>query len=155
MSFEISKSLEKEIKEILSKYPNKDAALLPALHAAQDEHGYVSREVMEALGKRLGLSYAKIKGVATFYTMYNKKPVGQYHIQVCRNIACHLRGSAVIMDTVKEALNIEIGETKGKFTLTAVECLGACGTAPVMQVNNDYHENLTKEKVVNILNSLK
>ena len=155
MSFEISKALEREIEEILKKYPNKDAALLPILHAAQDEHGYVSKNVMVQIGKRLGISYAKIKGVATFYTMYNKKPVGEYHIQVCRNIACHLRGSVAIMDTVKEALDIEIGETKGKFTLTAVECLGACGTAPVMQINNDYHENLTEEKVKEILKSLK
>jgi len=155
MSFEISKALEREIEKILSKYPNKDAALLPALYAAQDEYGYVSKDVMVLLGKRLAISYAKVKAVATFYTMYNKKPVGKYHIQVCRNIACHLRGSKIVMETVKEVLNMEVGETKGKFTLTAVECLGACGTAPVMQINNDYHEELTKEKVVEILNSLK
>jgi len=155
MTLEVSKALNREIENTLKKYPNKDAALLPLLYLLQKEFGYVKKEVMELAAERLDLPYSKVKGVATFYTMYNKKPVAKYHLQVCRNISCSLRGSSLIIDSIKKHLDIEIGETKGNFTLSTAECLGACGTAPVMQVNDDYYEDLTPESVTKILDSLK
>jgi len=154
MTLEVSKALNREIENTLKKYPNKEAALLPLLHLLQKDFGYVKKEVMELAAERLDLPYSKVKGVATFYTMYNKKPVGKYHVQVCRNISCSLRGSSMIIDSVKKHLNIEVGETKDKFTLSTVECLGSCGTGPVMQVNDDYYEELTPESVIKILDSL-
>ena len=155
MTLEISKALDREIEEILKKYPNKDAALLPVLHLFQKEFGYIKKEVMELAAERLGVPYSKVKGVATFYTMYNKKPVGKYHIQVCRNISCTLRGAEDVLDSIKKHLNMEVGETNEKFTLSTVECLGSCGTGPVMQINDDYYEELTPESVKKILDSLK
>jgi len=154
MTLEVSKALNREIENTLKKYPNKEAALLPLLHLLQEEFGYVKKEVMELAAERLDLPYSKVKGVATFYTMYNKKPVGKYHVQVCRNISCSLTGSSLIIDSIKKHLNIEVGETKDKFTLSTVECLGSCGTGPVMQVNDDYYEELTPESVIKILDSL-
>ena len=155
MTLEISKTLDREIEEILKKYPNKDAALLPVLHLFQKEFGYIKKEVMELAAQRLEIPYSKVKGVATFYTMYNKKPVGKYHIQVCRNISCTLRGGEAVLDAIKEHLKMEVGETNEKFTLSTVECLGSCGTGPVMQVNDDYYEELTPDSVKKILDTLK
>ncbi len=154
MALEISEVLNSKINEILKKYPNKDAALLPLLHLLQKEFGYIKQEVMELASQKLELPYTKVKGVATFYTMYDKKPVSKYHIQVCRNIACSLRGGDNILETIKQHLNLEVGESNEKFTLSTVECLAACGTAPVMQINDEYHENLTSESVKKILDSL-
>ncbi len=155
MALEISKALNREIENTLKKYPNKEAALLPLLHLLQKEFGYVKKEVMELAAERLDVPYSKVKGVATFYTMYDKKPVGKYHLQVCRNISCSLRGAEDVLNSIKEHLNMEVGDTNEKFTLSTVECLGACGTGPVMQVNDDYYEELTPESVKKILDSLK
>jgi len=155
MALEISKVLNREIEDILKKYPNKDAALLPILHLLQKEFGYIKKEVMEWAANRLELPYSKVKGVATFYTMYNKKPVGKYHLQVCRNISCSLRGSEDVLKSIKEHLSMEVGDTNDKFTLSTVECLGSCGTGPVMQINDDYYEELTPESVKKILDALK
>jgi NADH-quinone oxidoreductase subunit E len=155
MALEISKVLNREIEDTLKKYPNKEAALLPILHLLQKEFGYMKKEVMELAAERLSLPYSKVKGVATFYTMYNKKPVGKYHVQVCRNISCSLRGSADVLESIKGHLNLKEGESNDKFTLSTVECLGSCGTGPVMQVNDDYYEELTPESVKKILDSLK
>jgi len=152
---EVSKALNREIESTLRKYPNKDAALLPLLYLLQKEFGYIKKEVMELAAERLALPYTKVKGVATFYTMYNKKPVAENHVQVCRNISCSLRGSSLVLDSIKKHLNMDIGETKDKFTLSTVECLGSCGTGPVMQVNDDYYEDLTPESVTKILDSMK
>lgn len=157
MTLSFSEKSQKEIGEILKKYPDKDASLLPVLYVAQSEFKYIYNDVIDLIANYIQLPATRVKEVATFYTMYNKKPVGKYHLQFCNNIACSLRNSRKLIEIVKNKLKIEIGETTsdGKFTLSTVECLGACGTAPVMQVNNDYYENLTEESVLKILDSLK
>ena len=156
MSFAFSEAGKKEFERLMTRYPDKGAVILPALHLAQKELGYVSDEAIIHIAQLLGTSPARIEGVATFYTMYNRKPVGKYHVQICRNISCSLLGAEHLIAHVSKKLGVKPGETTadGKFTLTKVECLGSCGTAPVMQVNDDYHENLTEASVDAILDKL-
>ena len=156
MSFVFSDAGKREFERLLSRYPDKDAVILPALHLAQKEQGYVSDGAIVHIAELLGTSPARIEGVATFYTMYNRKPVGKYHVQICRNISCSLLGAEHLIGHVSKKLGVKPGETTpdGKFTLTKVECLGSCGTAPVMQVNDEYHENLTVESIDRILDEL-
>ena len=157
MGTEFSKESEQRIAEALSRYPNSRAALLPVLWIAQEQFGWISPEVMEANAKRLDLSPAHVYGVATFYTMLHKKPVGKYHLQFCRTLPCALMGCDTIVQHVKKKLGIGDGETTadGRFTLTTVECLASCGTGPAMMVNEKYHEDLTVEKVNEILENLR
>ncbi|OGL43036.1 MAG: NADH-quinone oxidoreductase subunit E [Candidatus Schekmanbacteria bacterium RBG_16_38_10] len=152
-----SESAKKEFEGILRKYPDKQAGLLPVLYLAQREFGYISREVMDYVASLMGLPESEVLGVATFYTMYNKKPVGKYFIQVCTNISCSILDAEKIVKHIEEKLGIKVGETTkdNKFTLATVECLGSCGTAPIMQINDDYYENLSMEKVDEILEKLK
>jgi NADH-quinone oxidoreductase E subunit len=147
----------RKLEEIKSHYPTKDAALMPALWIAQEQFGWISIDVMKYIGDLLNIPYEHIYGVVKFYTMYNKSPVGKYHIQVCTNISCMLRGSYDILDYISKKLNIKTGETTEDklFTLSEVECLGSCGTAPMMQVNNYYKEDLTKELIDKIIADLK
>ena len=156
MSVAFSDTARRELEAILSRYPDKEAAILPALHLAQREFGYVSDEAIVYVAGLLGFTPARIEGVATFYTMYNRKPVGRYHVQVCRNISCSLMGAEHLIEHVSKKLGIRPGETTpdGRFTLSKAECLGSCGTAPVMQVNDDYHEELTEEKIDALLDGL-
>lgn len=144
MSEKFSKEFYAELERIKSFYPKKEAMLLPALHAAQKDRGWLSEETMEDVGKELDMPKTRVKEVATFYTMYYKKPVGKYNFQFCNNIACWLRGSEELIHHVEHKYGIRLGETTkdGMITLSEVECLGSCGTAPVCQVNDDYHENL-------------
>lgn len=153
----LSENAVKEINELTSKYATKRSVIMPALSVVQREHGYVTEEGMRDVARILGLKPILVFEVATFYTMYNKKPVGKYHIQVCTNIACSLLGAEHLMDFLSRKLGVKTKETTSdkKFTLSAVECLGSCGTAPMMQVNDSYYENLTESKVEEILNSLK
>ena len=146
----------RQIGAIVQRYPQKQAALLMVLHYVQGRFGYLSQESIQAVADELELTAAKVRGVATFYTMYNLAPVGKYHIQVCTNLSCSLMGSETVMDHLKRRLGIGVGETTedGRFTLSEVECLASCGTAPMMQINDDYYENLTPEKVDEILGSL-
>ena len=157
MAFEYTEENKKRFEEILARYPVKRAAMLPALWLAQRQHGWISPEVMEYVGGLLGLSPAKIYEVATFYTMFHLKPVGKYHFQVCRTLPCQLCGSEAITEHLKKRLGIRLGETSpdGRYTLSEVECLGSCGTAPMLQLNDDYHENLTTEKLEALIESLK
>jgi NADH-quinone oxidoreductase E subunit len=156
VSFAFSDAGKREFERLLTRYPDKDAVILPALHIAQKEQGYVSDEAIVHIASLLGTSPARIEGVATFYTMYNRVPVGKYHVQICRNISCSLLGAEHLIGHVSKKLGVKPGETTpdGKFTLTKVECLGSCGTAPVMQVNDDYHENLNEERIDAILDNL-
>jgi NADH-quinone oxidoreductase subunit E len=149
VSVAFSDTARTEFERILSRYPDREAAILPALYLAQREFGYVSDEAIVYIADLVGVPPARIEGVATFYTMYNRKPVGKYHVQICRNISCSLLGAEHLIEHMSKKLGIKPGETTpdGKFTLSRAECLGSCGTAPVMQVNDDYHENLTEEKV--------
>ena len=156
MSAVFSENTRRELDAILSRYPEKEAAILPALYLAQREFGYVSDEAIVYVAELLGVTPARIEGVATFYTMFNRKPVGKYHVQICRNISCSLLGAEHLIEHISKKLGIRPGETTpdGKFTLSRAECLGSCGTAPVMQVNDDYHENLTEEKIDALLDRL-
>lgn len=153
----LSENAVKEINELTSKYATKRSVIMPALSVVQREHGYVTEEGMRDVARILGLKPVLVFEVATFYTMYNKKPVGKYHIQVCTNIACSLLGAEHLMNFLSRKLGIKTKETTSdkKFTLSAVECLGSCGTAPMMQVNDSYYENLTESKVDEILNNLR
>lgn len=152
----LSEKFYNEMKKLEPRYPTKVALLLPALHAAQDEFGWLPPEVMEEIGTYIGIHPAQVREVASFYTMYNLKPVGKYHLKICTNVACCLRGAEKVVEHCEEKLGIKCGETTKdkKFTLMEEECLGACGTAPAMMLNNDYYENLTPEKMDQILKGL-
>ena len=153
---EFSRDAKKALEDILKRYPDKKSAMLPVLHLAQDEFKVLSDEVIEYLSDIMGFSPAYIKGVVTFYKLFNTKPLGKYHIQLCTNISCSILGSEDILAYLKDRLGLDVGDVSsdGKFSLTTVECLGSCGTAPVMQINDTYYENLTKEKVDEILRKL-
>jgi NADH-quinone oxidoreductase E subunit len=157
MTLEFSTSSKQRLEETLKLYPDKRAALLPALWLAQREFGYVSQEAMEYVAGLLGLSPAYVYGVSTFYSMYRKQPKGRHLIQVCTNISCALMGAEHVVEYLAQKLGIKAGGTTpdGKFSLVCVECLGACGGAPMMQVNDTYYENLTREKIDKILAELK
>ncbi|OGP78961.1 MAG: hypothetical protein A2Z13_05295 [Deltaproteobacteria bacterium RBG_16_64_85] len=156
MSAAFSDTARRELEAVLSRYPDKEAAILPALYLAQREFGYLSDEAIVVVADLLGFTPARIEGVATFYTMYNRKPVGKYHVQICRNLSCSLLGAEHLIEHVSKKLGIRPGKTTpdGKFTLSEVECLGSCGTAPVLQLNDDYHEDLTEEKIDALLDRL-
>lgn len=156
MIFEWTKENKAEIADILTRYPTKKAALLPVLHVAQKEFGWISPEVMEMVAQELDISTAHVYGVVTFYTMYNRQPVGKYHLQVCRTLSCAMMGSDKITSHIKKKLGIEIGETTPdkRFTLVEVECLASCGTAPAMAINEKYFENLTEAEIDKILDGL-
>lgn len=138
-----------KIEELKKKYPTTKALTLPVLWMAQRQFGWISPEAMEYVAELLDVPVKLIYGVVTFYTMFNTKPVGKYHLQVCTNVSCGLLGGEEIRDHICQKLNLKLGETTGdeRFTVTEVECMGSCGTAPMMAVNDDYHENLTLEKV--------
>ncbi len=157
MTIAFSEEAEAKIKEYEKRYPTKRGALIPVLKLAQKEFGYISQDVMRLVAERLGLPESAVINTATFYTMLYKEPVGKFHIQVCTNVSCYLNGSDMIVDAVREKLGINMGETTpdGMFSLEGVQCLAACGNAPAMQVNEDYYESLTPEKVVKIIDELK
>jgi len=157
MTIEFSDSVKQELKKIMGRYPDRQAALLPALYLAQREFGFISDEVIGYLAATMELPKSRVFGVATFYTMFNKQPVGKYFIQVCANISCAMMDATGLFEYLSSKLGIKEGETTkdGNFTLVRVECLGACSEAPMMQINNDYYGNLTKAKVDQILSGLK
>jgi NADH-quinone oxidoreductase subunit E len=157
MAAEFSPEMLKKFEETVSRYPKKEAAMLPVLYLAQQEFGYLSAEAIEYVARLMGQSPAQVHGVVSFYTMYNMKPIGRHHIQVCRTLSCALGGAEKITGFIKKKLAIEVGQTTadGRFTLSEVECLASCGTAPMMQINDDYYESLNEEKVTQILESLK
>jgi NADH-quinone oxidoreductase subunit E len=154
---EFPSEAKKKFEWILSRYPTRMAALLPTLHLAQETWGWLSPETMVYVGELLDLSPATVFGVVSFYNMYNQKPVGRHYLQVCTNLSCMLRDAYPLYQRLHEKLEVAPGEitADGRFTYTEVECLGSCGTAPVVQVNNDYHENMTVEKLDQLLAKLK
>ena len=147
---------QKEIDEIISRYPVRRSALIPLLYLAQRDEGFVSEAAMKEIAGLLRLTPPQVYETATFYTMINLKRVGKFHLQVCKSLMCGLAGSDTVIGWVKTKLGIRPGETTadGLFTLSMVECLAACGTAPVMQVNEDYYERLTEEAFDRILADL-
>jgi len=145
-----------KIEELKAHYPQPRSALLPALDIAQREAGYLSPQMMREVAGLLDLPPIEAASVASFYTMFNRRPVGKYLIQVCTNISCSLMGAEHIVEVLCRKLGINVGETTpdGRFTLLTVECLGSCGTAPMMQVNDVYYESLTEERIEGILAEL-
>ncbi len=157
MEFKFTEENLKRIELAREKYPTALAAVMDTVYIAQEQNGYISNEVMEEIANVLGIDKVYVLSVVTFYTMYHTKPMGKYHVQVCTNVSCMLRGAYDIWDQVKGKLGIENMQVTpdGKFSLEEVECMGACGYAPMVAVNEDYFENLTKDKVEEILDSLK
>ena len=148
---------KKKLDAIITKYPTRKAALLPALWVAQEENdGWLPREAMKEVAEYLGLPAADVEGVATFYTMYNKTPVGKYHLEVCHNIVCMFVGADELIEHIGDKLGIEKGATTSdrKFTLNGAECLGACANAPCMMVGDTYYEDLTPAKADQIIDEL-
>ena len=141
------------LEKILSRYPDRQAALLPALHMAQEIRGYLSPDTMDEVAEKLLLPPAYVRGVATFYTMYNLQPLGRYLIQVCTNISCNLCGGDEVLHAFLDATGTEMGEVSadGLYTVIEVECLGACGFATPVMVNSDFIESVTPEKVPEVL----
>jgi NADH-quinone oxidoreductase subunit E len=156
MPFALTADRERELNEILTRYPTKMAACIPLLHLCQDQEGYVSEDVILFVSNRLDLPPSHVKGVVTFYTLFNQKPVGRHQVWVCRTLPCALRGSGDVLKQCEKRLGIHAGETTadGKVTLRTAECLASCGTAPMMQVDKEYFENLTSERVDEILTKL-
>lgn len=153
----LSEKYKDEIAEIISRYPVKRSALIPLLYVAQRDEGYVTETAMKEIAALLQLTPSQVYETATFYTMVNLKRVGTFHIQVCKSLMCALVGSDTVIGWIKRKLGIGPGETTadGLFTLSAVECLAACGTGPMMQINDDYYERLTEEKIDRILADVK
>ena len=145
------------IKEKAARYPYKKGAILPALTVAYKQLGYVDDKIYKEISKVIKVPYVEIAEAATFYTMFPKKPRGKYLLQVCNNISCALMGSDSMIKYLEEKLGVKKDETTedGLFTLISVECLGSCCTAPMIQINEDYHENLSRPKLDKILDDLK
>lgn len=157
MAFKFTDESLKKIEESRKKYPTALAAVMDTLWIAQEQNGYITNEVMEEIANVLGIDKVLVLSAATFYTMYHKKPMGKYHIQVCTNVSCMLRGGYEIWKHIKEKYGIDnLGVTEdGLVSIEEVECMGACGYAPMIAINEDYYEHLTKEKVEEILGTLK
>lgn len=155
---EFSPEVVAEMESHLKKYPpdRKRSALIPLLFVVQRERGWIDNPGVNFLAKFLDLQVTDVWETATFYSMFNLRPVGKYHIQVCKTLSCRIMGEPDITEHICNKLGVKVGETTedGRFTVSRVECLGSCGTAPMMQIGFDYHENLTKEKVDKILDSL-
>ena len=153
---EFSPEAKKRFDHILTRYPNKEAALLPTLHLVQETWGYISPEAVHYVGELLDLSPATVFGVVSFYDMYDQKPVGKYRLRVCTNLSCMVSNAYDIYEHLCDRLQVAPHETTkdGLYTVLEVECLGSCGTAPVVQVNNDYHESMSVEKMDQLLERL-
>jgi NADH-quinone oxidoreductase E subunit len=152
----LSEATCQKIQVIIGKYPQKRSALIPSLHLVQKEVGYIPEEAICEIARLFDLSPNEVNEVVSFYTMFHKEPVGKYLIQVCTNISCLICNAEQIVAHLTKRLGIKLGETSAdkKYTLVEVECLGSCGTSPVIQINDVYYEDLTPEKVDRILDSL-
>lgn len=153
----LSEAVQKKIAELKDIYPKRRSAILPAMHLVLEEVGYHNRDIIRQVAQLLDLSEMEVTETLSFYTYFPKQGVGKYHIQVCTNVSCMLLGAEQLVSYLEDKLKIKVGETTPDdlFTLSEVECLGSCGTAPVMQINQKYYENLTKAKVDKIIEDLK
>ena len=153
----LSKDELLKIDDIKSRYPTSKAALLPTLYLFQEKFGYISEESMREISKLLNVPEVDVKGVISFYTMFYDHPKGKYLVQVCTNVSCMLCNSTNLLEKIEKKLGIKCGETTkdNLFTLEEVECLGSCGTAPVISINNRYHENMDENKIDELFDSLK
>jgi NADH-quinone oxidoreductase subunit E len=148
-----SEQLSKKFDKMVTNYPTKRSALVPMLLFAQDEVGHLSDDVISNIAKRVELTDLEVRNVISYYSLLHTKPMGKYHVQVCTNISCMLRGGEEVFEHCKQKLGIGHKQTQanGLFSLEEVECLGACSWAPAAQVNYDFHENLTPEKMDKVL----
>jgi len=153
----LSEAARNQVADLIKKYPQPRSALIPALRLAQNEAGYLSESLLEEIARIFNISPGEVNEVATFYSMFYTKPVGKYVIQVCTNISCMLRKSDQILEHLEKRLGIKPGQTTPdrRFTLMEAECLASCGTAPMAQINDEYYQNLTTEKLDQILDDLK
>lgn len=154
----VEKTQETCVQDILARYPNAGRdSLIPLLQEVQEVLGYLSRDAVVTVGEHLNLPASKIYGVATFYNQFRFTPQGKYHIQVCRGTACHVKGSAAVLDALKRELKVEAGETTkdGMFSLEVVACIGACGLAPVINIDGNFHANLSSQQIPGIVNQYK
>src|SRR6185295_8748356 len=151
-----SSEVEAEIDWHLAKYPVMRSAILPLMFIVQRERGYLDPPGVAYLAKRLALRITDIWEVATFYSMLHTEPIGKYHVQICKTLSCKIMGEPKITEYICKKLGIRPGETTadGRFTISLVECLGSCGTAPMLQLGFDYHENLTPEKIDKLFDAL-
>lgn len=156
MSFSFDSDNKKRFEDLLPRYPHPKALVLPCLWMAQYQEGYISAEAMAYIADLLDVPQAHLYGVVTFYTMFTLEPVATYHIQVCKTLSCELCGKSEIIKAVEETLGICVNETTSdnRFKLSEVECLGACGGAPMLSLNEEYYENLTVEKTKALLQRL-
>ena len=157
MEFKFTKENLERVEQETKKYPVRKPAVMAALYIAQEQNGYINFEVMKEIANVLGITAEEVLGVVTFYTMYHQKQMGKYHIQVCTNVSCMLRGGYEIWNQVKNKFGIDHLEVTAdqKFSLEEVECMGSCGTAPMIAINEDFYENLSKEKVEELLESMR
>ena len=152
-AFNGTKEQENQLMEVIAKHKDSRGALIPVLHEAQEIYGYLPIEVQTIIAEGLGLSLAEVYGVVTFYAQFSLYPMGKYKIAVCLGTACYVKGSGEILERLKQRLGIDVGECTpdGKFSLEASRCIGACGLAPVLTVNEDVHGRLTVDDVDDIL----
>ncbi len=155
--FQFDEERDTEFERLVKRYPTRESMILPALWLTQEQEGWVSQEAMAYIADRIGTFASKVYEAATFYTMYHLHPMGKNHICVCRTLSCWLRGKQEIVDYLRDEIGITPGEISedGKFSLEEVECLGHCGTAPVVQVNGEFHEEMDVEKLKALLATLK
>jgi len=152
----LSDAAEKKLAEIIGRYPQKKSAIMPALYIAQEELGWISPDAVEWVAARLDLPTSHVYEVASFYTMYYKKPVGKFHFQVCRTLSCHLVGARKIVDKLEDKLGVVAGEVSadGMWSYEEVECLGSCGTGPMCQINDVFFEKLTPERIDQLVDQI-
>lgn len=149
--------LERDLDAILSEYPDAGRdALIPLLQEVQEAFGYLSRDAILRIGRHLRLPASKIYGVATFYNQFRFQPIGKYHVQVCRGTACHVKGSHGVLEDVKQILKLQPGQTSrdGLFSLEVVACIGACGLAPVIKINEEFHAEMSPAKLDRVFKNL-
>lgn len=153
---QLSDAAEKRVKEALERYPNKKSAVMPALYIAQEELGWLRPEAIRWVADRVNLPESHVVEVASFYTMYYKRPVGKYHIQVCRTLSCMVCGARQLTDAIKARLKVAPQEitSDGMWSYEEVECLGSCGTAPMVEINDVFFENLTPEKLLSLMTKI-
>ena len=157
MSFKFNDENIEAIKKLKLRYPKPQALSLPLLWMAQYQESYISIDAIDEIALQCELPPMEVYRAATFYTMFNLEPIGKYHLQVCKTLSCKLCGAKEISDTIQKELKIAMGETTQDklFSLSEVECLGSCGTSPVVQINDEYYENLTAQSIIEILKGLK
>jgi NADH-quinone oxidoreductase subunit E len=156
--FQLSAEGKEKVLNELKRYESRQSAVLPALYIGQKENGgHINAEVIKELSKVMDIPESQINEVFTFYTMYNKEKIGKYHVQICRTLSCMLNGADELTNHICKELKVGLNEVTadGRFTVSEVECLGSCGTAPMMQIADKYYENLNPESAMNILRGMK